>query len=240
MTRPLHPRLRAFLDDARANPGSSRRLLLLGSSNTELGPHNLGHNCWGDHLAFSLRAHVGKHLLVINAGISGEITPDLHARFDRDVASLSPHAVLVTIGGNDQWHMTVPQYVASLDSLITRINALSALPILQTYYSEFDGLTGATLDSFTPYMTAKANLAADRDIPCIDSYPMLHAFHHRNPALYRALMLDGGHLNPTGHLLFATLASRHLRLPDPPVPQDLSPLFARSLAALTSHSASDA
>jgi len=45
-----------------------------------------------------------KHYELIGAGISGHRVEDLYKRFDRDVLSKSPNAVVIWIGVNDVWH----------------------------------------------------------------------------------------------------------------------------------------
>jgi len=46
-------------------------------------------------------------VLVTNAGVSGQTVIDLLARVDRHIVPLVPLVALITIGGNDQWHMPV-------------------------------------------------------------------------------------------------------------------------------------
>ena len=85
-------------------PSIGHRVVLFNSSNTELGPQNRGYLCRGDFVSIALRIHVGRQVLVTNAGVSGQTVIDLLARVDRDIV---PLVALITIGGNDQWHMPV-------------------------------------------------------------------------------------------------------------------------------------
>ena len=67
--------------------------------------------CFGDSLTYGTGASQGmdypsqlSRLIgrpVINAGIPGDTTATALARLDRDVLSLSPRIVLITLGGND-------------------------------------------------------------------------------------------------------------------------------------------
>lgn len=216
----------------RTSPDVSRRVVLFGSSNTELAPHNLGYYCWGDYVSIALRQHVGKHVLVTNAGISGETVTDLLARYDRDLTPLRPHLVLITIGGNDQWRMPVSDYHRQLSELVTRLKSDNILPVLHTYYSVYHEDSRLPVLTFADYMSAKRDIARDQAVPCIDSYPRLLALHQRNPNLYHQLMLDPGHLNPTGHALFGTLATRTLGFPDTPAASTLQPLLSEALSAM--------
>lgn len=61
---------------------------------------------------FAFRPH--ENFRVVNAGISGNTSADLLARWDRDVAAFSPEVIFCMIGINDVWRRFdcfEPQYV---------------------------------------------------------------------------------------------------------------------------------
>lgn len=93
--------LAAVLTAWHATPDVGRRVVGFGSGNTEFTWHNDGRPSWFCWVSACLRATAGKHVVATNAGIPGETTRHLLARFERDVVPLAPSLVLVTIGGND-------------------------------------------------------------------------------------------------------------------------------------------
>ena len=116
-------------------PNESIRLIAFGSSNTELGWHSEGGFNWFSWLSTIIRTYIGKHIACINQGIGGEKVTDLEIRLKRDVLSFSPHAVIITIGGNDA-NRGVPleKYQSSLRNLVIQCQEVNIQPILQTYY----------------------------------------------------------------------------------------------------------
>jgi lysophospholipase L1-like esterase len=85
------------------------------------------------------------HLTIVNRGVSGDTTRDLHARWQRDVIDLRPDWLSVGIGINDVWRyfgddlrsaVPIDEYESTLRLLLDR--ALTA--------------TGAGLIMMEPYM----------------------------------------------------------------------------------------
>lgn len=114
-------------------PSIGHRVVLFGSSNTELGPQNRGYHCRSDVVSIALRIHVGRQVLVTNAGASGQTVIDLLARVNGDIVPLVPLVALITIGGNDQWHMPVETYCDRLAELVARLASLGVFPTPQSY-----------------------------------------------------------------------------------------------------------
>ena len=93
---------------------------------------------WFDWLDLGLKQTYGRVHHFINAGLGGDTTQGLLARFEVDVALYKPHIVFVTIGGNDakpDSGIDANIYEDSLQKLIALICEIGALPILQTYYA---------------------------------------------------------------------------------------------------------
>lgn len=227
------PLLPEIVESWRKDPKRPVRVVAFGSSNTELCGAPCGRFNWVCWLETSLRTHVGKHVSVTNTGICGDTAAGLLGRFDRDVAGFAPHAVLVTIGGNDRRHVPVASYTRQLAELLGRVRALGAQPIVQTYYSLLEEDAGATpYEPFREYMQAAAGLAAREGVPCIDSFPAMDAWHARAPAEYRAVMQDPEHLNAAGHAIWGTLCVRAFGLPAPALPLDIATQVRAGLAQL--------
>lgn len=214
----------------KSQPHIAARVVVFGSSNTELSWHNQGRFSWACWLGVSLREHIGRHVSLTNAGISGETVKDLHKRLDRDVLPINPALVVVTIGGNDRNSMQPEEYRQELMSLGRRILASGTQVVFQTYYSPIENKD--ITHFFTQFMDAKREVAAELDVPCIDSYPAMDNLRMEHPDEYAKLMLDSWHLNPIGHAVYGTLCVRGFGLPDPMMPEDIAPIVSKWLARL--------
>lgn len=85
---------------------------------------------------------------VTNAGISGNTSRDLLARFDRDVVSLNPDWVSICIGINDVWrqfdcpaipdgHVMPEEYRNNVEEMILKVkDKVKGIFILSPYYIE--------------------------------------------------------------------------------------------------------
>ena len=72
------------------------------SSNTEDSWPNHGRWSWRGWLSVAVGDQVGRQPVTVNCGIAGDTSTGLQAHGERDVQSLDPMLVVVTIGGNDQ------------------------------------------------------------------------------------------------------------------------------------------
>lgn len=67
----------------------------------------------------------------VNLGIGGNTSNDLLNRFDSDVSPHNPDFVWVMTGTNDYWnYISASQYKQNIQSLISKIEALGAKPII--------------------------------------------------------------------------------------------------------------
>jgi lysophospholipase L1-like esterase len=68
---------------------------------------------------------------IVNRGVSGDSTVDGLARLDRDVLSLNPRVVLLSLGANDMLRrQPIEQTFANLRRIVDRIQARGALVVL--------------------------------------------------------------------------------------------------------------
>jgi len=192
------------------------RVIALGSSNTELHWHSLGHFNWFSWLSSSMREWVGRHVSTINQGINGETAEDLIKRIDRDVLSFLPKVVIVTIGGNDAFlKCSVDQYRYNLLTIINIIQDADILPILQTYYCPIYEKMALHFKIFHKFVEVNRNLSNDKGICLIDQYKYFYPLYENESEVYSELMIDGLHVNPIGNAIMGIIACRHFSLPDP-------------------------
>ncbi len=196
------------------------RIVALGASATERGPHSEGCHNWVGWLDVGLRERFGRVHHVINAGVSGDTTRGMLERFDRDVAHYRPHLVIITGGGNDcnpANGISVGQFAANLRELIGRTRALPECgALLQTYYA-FDAEAmpdePERARQFPAYMEAVRRTGAAEGVEVVDHLPRWERLQREDPAAYRRLMRDAMHLNPLGNMVFGLDLLRWLEVP---------------------------
>ena len=186
----------------RLRAGTRTRIVAFGSSNTERRIEGLH---WFDWLDLALAQSYGRAHHCINAGLGGDTSRGLLARFEEDIALYRPHAVFVTIGGNDAKPDSGLDAAAFRDNLLAlegRIRALGATPILQTYYAaDTDALGPEHGPRFLAFMDIVREVAAATGAPLIDHHRRWEPLRHRHPDLYRTLMLDALHVNALGNMV---------------------------------------
>ena len=219
----------------RNNTKGAVRIVAFGSSNTELTFANEGKHNWVDWLYVSLRAHLGRHMHVINQGISGETAEMLLERIDRDAVSYRPAAVIVTIGGNDAIRgVPTEAYAEHLREVCRILREHGAEPILQTYYCPvYHQVNWEDFNRrFPANMQANRDLADELGLMLIDQYIRFEPLYRRHPDEYAKLMRDWMHVNHLGNWLMAQNICDRLGLPALPVPADWSPDADRLLALM--------
>ncbi len=217
--------------------GEMTRIVAFGSSNTERFMPWLN---WFDWLDLAIRSRYGKNHLAINAGIGGDTTRGLLARFDRFVAACQPQAVIVTIGGNDSASchgISETEFAGNLRRVLARIAALPppCLPILQTYYSADLDILAANegperAERFTAFMQAVRDVAAAEGCALVDHLAAWEVLRTNDLNLYRSLMTDAMHLNAAGNMVMGVVAARHIGIdvfpPELPIPADVAAALA--------------
>ena len=177
------------------------RIVAFGSSNTDrriTGMH------WFDWLDLGIKQTFGRVHHCINAGVGGDTTEELLKRFDEDVARYAPHAVIVTIGGNDAkpGGLGEATYRANLLALCEKIRALDATAVLQTYYAaDTEALGDIHGPRFLAFMQVIRDVAAQTGTPLVDHHRRWEPLRLQHPDLYQALMLDALHVNALGNAI---------------------------------------
>ena len=184
------------------------RIVALGSSNTAKGYHCAGQYNWFDWLDVGLSQHYGRVHHTINAGVSGQTTRDLLARFERDVTLYQPHVVIITVGGNDcnpDQQIGIGEFRANLTELVTRSEALEGcVAVLQTYYAidiEQMGDERARAEAFAAYMQIIGQVAGETRCPLYDHFTRWERLRKTDVRTYRRLMRDPMHLSPLGNMV---------------------------------------
>lgn len=198
---------------ARIKAGQRTRFVAFGSSNTDRRIHGLH---WFDWLDLGLKHIFGRVVHSINAGTGGDTTRDLLRRFDEDVALYQPHAVFITIGGNDanpEKALGAEEYRDNLGVLVNQVRALGAVPILQTYYAaDLPNLGEPHASNFQRNMQIIRDVAAAEACELVDHHARWEPLRVQHPDLFASLMLDALHINPTGNAIMGLDLCRRLQV----------------------------
>ncbi|CAG7608991.1 hypothetical protein PAESOLCIP111_01120 [Paenibacillus solanacearum] len=211
------------LQEWKEHPEKSFRIIAFGSSNTELTWSSAGRHNWVDWLGISLRAHIGKHVCMINQGIGGETSGDLLMRLERDVLSFQPSAVIITVGGNDAAKgKSTKEYIDNIRTVCEAVRRVHAEPVLHSYYCPIHHLHNEGFKaSFEKIVEANRKLSAEMGMTHLDTYSRFEPFYRNEPEQYGRLMRDRLHVNYLGNLLMGMHLCEELQLPELQIPQDL-------------------
>lgn len=112
--------------------------------------------------------HPDKDLKIYNRGISGNVVPQLAARWDEDCLDLKPTVLSILIGVNDYWHTLGGGYTGTLDSYKRDYDALlertkKALPSVKLIIGEPYAIPGvkAVTPSWFPTFTGYQKVARE-------------------------------------------------------------------------------
>jgi lysophospholipase L1-like esterase len=195
----------------------AHRLACLGDSITEEGDRPNG---WVKLVRAALEP---RGVEVVNAGVSGHRSPDMRARFERDVLRRRPDVVTVSCGINDVWHgfdafhpdgggprgVPVPEYRQNIQAMVEAAQGERILvAILSTTIIDEDANSKGNL-ILKDYNDVLRHIADLTDSRFLDLYhPFLDEIaRHRRETGDRKLWLttDGVHMNDRGNALFADL-----------------------------------
>ena len=136
---------------------SGDRIIFAGDSITDMGSDNPVGEGLGNSLGFGYVRMIENLLVAVypevlvrvtNAGISGNTSRDLLARFDRDVLALKPDWVSICIGINDVWRQfdcpampelacTPEEYASNVEEMLRRLKGrVKGTFLITPYYME--------------------------------------------------------------------------------------------------------
>lgn len=154
------------------------------------------------------------HIRVTNAGISGNTSRDLLARFDRDVVALSPDWVSICIGINDVWRQfdspaipdiacTPEEYEQNVEQMILKVkDKVKGIFLLTPYYMEpnADDLMRRRMDEYGQIIK---KLAEKHGCCFVDFQKMYNDFFTGSGMYSCRIAWDRVHPNEMGATLMA-------------------------------------
>lgn len=160
-----------------------------------------------------LYRHSDKQLKCYNRGISGNVVPQLIARWQEDCLDLKPNVLSILIGVNDYWHTlgdgnykgTVQSYREDYTKLLD--TTMKALPDVKLIIGEPYAILGAKVvndswfPAFTPYQQIARDLAEKFGAVFIPYQKIYEEAIKKAPAVYWTH--DGVHPDTAGDALMA-------------------------------------
>src|SRR5262249_40134249 len=115
-----------------------------------------------------------------NSGVGGHTIPTTLARFDYDIAAWKPTVVSVELGMNDAGNNQIgstDRFIANMGTMVGRIRAVNARPVILAASPVNDGTTLAKLTGrnqrLSEYATALKEYCAKEQIPYGDQFHAL-------------------------------------------------------------------
>lgn len=198
-----------------------RRIVCLGDSITQGGEAPGGYVWLLRRTLAALYPSPG--IEVVNAGISGNKSGDMLARFQRDVLDKKPDLVTISVGVNDVWHgfydahpkgdgpkgVPLPPYRRNVEEMVTRAQTAGARVVLLSTTVIHEDLSNRENAKAAGYNQALEDIARRRGAGFIDFQKPFRALI----ATYRQttgtrddlLTTDGVHMNAVGNQIMANV-----------------------------------
>jgi lysophospholipase L1-like esterase len=120
-----------------------------------------------------------------NSGVGGHTIPTTLARFDYDIAAWKPTVVSVELGMNDQGGTATDKFVTNMGTMVERIRAIKARPVILSASPINNGTTLAKLGSknrLHEYAVALKEFSAKEKIPYADQFhPLVDIWANNKP-----------------------------------------------------------
>jgi lysophospholipase L1-like esterase len=111
-----------------------------------------------------------------NSGVGGHTIPTTLARFEYDIAAWQPTVVSVELGMNDKGGFPRDKFIANMKTMVERIRAIKARPVLFSASPVNNGETSARLGAnkrLDEYAVALKEFAAREEVPYADQFHAL-------------------------------------------------------------------
>lgn len=192
------------------------RIACLGDSITQFGGQKGGYVWLVDHYL----QHLYGDIEVVNAGISGNKSNDMLARFQKDVLDKEPDLVTISVGVNDVWHgfsghplgdgpngIPLPIYKANVGRMVDSALAQGVRIVILSATVIYEDLNSPENRKAQGYNAALREIAANRKLPYIDLQApfraMIADYRAKTGARDNLLTLDGVHMNEQGNKVMA-------------------------------------
>lgn len=190
-------------------PQAGQKVAFLGDSITQFGETPAG---YVGLVAMALEKN-GRKIEVIPAGVSGNTSKDILARFKRDVLDKTPDWMTLSCGVNDVWHgdqgVDLETYKKNITSMVDQATAANIKVVILTATMINEDPTNAFNQKLAAYNDFLRQLASDRKLLLADLNAAMQADLAQrktaDPAAKGPLLtVDGVHMNAYGNQMMAT------------------------------------
>jgi lysophospholipase L1-like esterase len=187
-----------------------------GDSITHGAAHTLGWRSYPEHFAERVRWELRRMRdVVINTGISGDVTDRLLADLDWRVLQFRPTVVSIMEGMNDcsRGPGNREAFRKDLKALIEKVRAAGALPLINTQNTILEGR-----GDLPAYAEITRTVAREMNAALVDHYAHWQEARPTRDKLARWIEDSRLHPNALGHRAFAHLIFKELAIFDPQSP----------------------
>lgn len=160
---------------------------------------------------------------VINAGVSGNKSPDMRRRFQRDVLDKNPDLVTINVGNNDVWHSfddkhphgdgpngnPLEIYRQDVQAMLDMAKAKHVTVVLLSPEVIYEDSKNEQNRKLEIYNKALKEIADRNGVKYLDLHrpflQVIDAYQKRAGKGVNLLTVDGVHMNAAGYRLMATL-----------------------------------
>ena len=201
-----------------------------GDSITHGALHTHGYRSYPEIFGERMRYEMGRvRDIVINTGISGNTTQSILSDFNWRIRQFKPDVVSLMIGTNDcatTRDISPGAFEHNLDSLLTMIRELNAIPILHTPNIIIKD-KAPERERLSEYVSIIQNLARKKEVILVDNYSF---WQNAIKSLGETTILknwlnDPLHPNGAGHSQIARLMFKELTIFDPMEPTCGAPYY---------------
>ncbi|MFD1848591.1 SGNH/GDSL hydrolase family protein [Oceanobacillus bengalensis] len=194
----------------------NKRILFIGDSITECGRHEDQENLGNGYVRILHDYFVTNFPKIkfdmMNQGVGGNRIIDLEERWERDVISLAPNIISISIGINDVWRQLdspgidqiYPEdferiYTGLLEQVISKLNAIIVLMEPTIIEEEVHSIGNEKLKA---YVEIVQKLADKYQAILVPTHQCFIQYLKSNGSY--GLTMDGVHMNSAGNMLMAT------------------------------------
>jgi lysophospholipase L1-like esterase len=191
-----------------SGPQNGQKVAFLGDSITQNGWTNPNGYV---HLVEMAMQQQGRTITVIPAGVSGNTSKDMIARFDKDVLSKHPDWMTLSCGVNDVWHgangVPLDQYQTNITSMVDQATSAGIKVVILTSTMIGEDQPNPNNQKLIAYNDFLKGLAAKDNLPLADlnaaMQDALAKIRAKGPVNGNLLTVDGVHMNGLGDEMMA-------------------------------------
>lgn len=191
-----------------------------GDSITHGAKHTGGYRSYPEVFSERIRWEMARTRdIVINTGISGNTAQNILNDFDWRIGQFNPQVVSLMIGTNDcsiKRDISIEQFEQDLDSLLTRIRELNAIPVYHTP-SIIIKEKAREREKISEYVSVIQSLCSRKEVILIDNYTYWQNAmqQYGETTIFKNWLNDPIHPNGAGHSEIARLMFKELSIFDP-------------------------